>query len=134
MVNQNAARLGITLCKRHTASLPDVPKMLSDEINNFTKFAGWTKSLENIPKLGVEDLQKYFSSISKTLLKESTTVKKHFHRGEQLLEEIYLDINSIYTKQDDTVFCQGSLCCQSQKKRLGLLFPLRNPLTMLVSR
>ena len=27
-LNQKAARLGITLCKRHTASLPDVPKML----------------------------------------------------------------------------------------------------------
>ena len=80
--------------------------MLSDEINNFTKFAGWTKSLENIPKFGVEDIEKYFSSISKTMLKKSTAVKKHFHRGKQLLEENYLDINSIYTKQDDTVYCK----------------------------
>ena len=91
--------------------------MLSDEINNFTKFAGWTKSSENIPKFGVEDLQKYFSSISKTMLKESTAVKKHFHRGEQLLEEIYLDINSIYTKQDDTVFCIKGVCAASLKKK-----------------
>ena len=77
-LNQKAARLGITLCKRHTASLPDVPKMLSDEINNFTKFAGGTKSLENIPKFGVEDIEKYFSSISKTMLKKSTAVKNIF--------------------------------------------------------
>ena len=88
--------------------------MLSDEINNFTKFAGWTKSLENIPKFGVEDIEKYFSSISKIMLKKSTAVKKHFHRGEQLLEENY---QSIQSRMILIFLYQGSLCCQSQKER-----------------
>ena len=67
------------------------------------------------------------------MLKKSTAVKKHFHRGEQLLEENYLDINSSVQNRMMLFFVsRESVLPVSKRKTHGLLLPLRNPLTMLV--
>ena len=42
---------------------------------------------------------------------------KHFRRGEQLLEENFIDIASIYSKQSDTLFCLKGVCAASLKKQ-----------------
>lgn len=60
--------------------------------------------------------KKIYEKVNKTLSKNSTLVKKHFERGEQLLEKQYLDINSIHVKQSDNVFCIKGVCAASLKK------------------
>ena len=42
---------------------------------------------------------------------------KHFLRGKQLLEENFIDVASIYSKQSDTLFCLKGVCAASLKKQ-----------------
>ena len=56
---------------------------------------GWSKSLLGIPKFSVHQIEKHAMKINEIVTPKSTIVKKHFNRGEQLLEEKYIDIGSI---------------------------------------
>ena len=47
---------------------------------------------------------------------------KHFLWGEQLLEENFIDIASIYSKQSDTLFCVKGVCAASLNKTEPLDF------------
>ena len=51
------------------------------------------------------NIEKYANIVTEGVLSKSTVVKKHFSRGQQLLEEQYVDIGSIFTKQSDDFFC-----------------------------
>ena len=42
---------------------------------------------------------------------------KHFRRGEQLLEENFIDIASVYSKHSDTLLCLKGVCAASLKKQ-----------------
>ena len=44
-------------------------------------------------------------------------MKKHFRRGEQLLEENFIDITCIYSKHSDTLFSFKEVCAASLKKQ-----------------
>ena len=41
--------------------------------------------------------------------------KKHFQRRAQLLEESFINVNSIVIKEDDNLFCIKAVCATSMK-------------------
>ena len=51
------------------------------------------------------------------MLSKSTVLKKYFSLGEQLLEEQYVDIGSIFNKQSDDFFCFKGVCETSLRKQ-----------------
>ena len=60
--------------------------------------------------------------VNEIVTPKSTIVKKHFNRGEQLLEEKYIDIGSIHAKQNENVFCIKGVCASSLKKQNRWVF------------
>ena len=75
------------------------------------------KSLEGMPSFSIEHIDSYSQKINTDVLSKSKKVMKHFLRGEQLLEENFIDIASIYSKQSDTLFCLKWVCAVSLKKQ-----------------
>ena len=79
---------------------------------------GWSESLEGIPSFSIE----YIESKNTAVLSKSKKAMKHFRLGEQLLEENFIDIASIYSKQSDKLFCLKWVCAASLKKQNGWTF------------
>ena len=71
---------------------------------------GWSKSLEGMPSFSIEHIGSYSQKINTAILSKSK-------KGEQLLEENFIDIASIYSKQSDTLFCLKGVCAASLKKQ-----------------
>ena len=69
-----------------------------------------------MPSFSIEHIDSYSQKINTAVLSKSKKVMKHFRRGEQLLEENFIDIASIYSKQSDTLFCLKEVCAASLKK------------------
>ena len=84
-------------------------------MNNLSDAIGWCKSLAGIPNFGVSNIQDYFQKIN-SLFSKSSVVKKHFQSCTQLIEENYIDIGSIYSKQNDDFFCIKGICAAGLKK------------------
>ena len=74
------------------------------------------KVLEGCPHFLLNILTVIHKKINTAVLSRSTKVMKHFRRGEQLLEENFIDIISIYSKQSDTLFCLEEVCIASLKR------------------
>ena len=72
-----------------------VPDILKYELGDIKGMNGWTKDLSNMPIFTAEHINEYYKKVNNVFCRSSTQVKKHFERGEQLLEELYLDIGSI---------------------------------------
>ena len=68
------------------------PKDFEYKLTNLNSMVGWRKSLDGLPQFSVENIEKYANIVTAGVLSKSTVVKKHFSRGEQLLEEQYVDI------------------------------------------
>ena len=68
------------------------------------------------------NIEKYANIVTEGVLSKSTVVKKHFSRGQQLLEEQYVDIGSIFTKQSDDFFCFKGVCGASLRKQNRVIF------------
>ena len=93
---KKAASLGkIFIPNNSKIDLPQVPTGFKNELTDFTMTDGWYKSLLGIPKFSVHQIEKHAMKINEIVTPKSTIVKKHFNRGEQLLEEKYIDIGSI---------------------------------------
>ena len=60
-----------------------------------------------------EHIMIYFERINKTFASVSTLVKNNFKRGSQFLEEMYLDVSSIYIKQSEGLYVVKGLCAAS---------------------
>ena len=98
-IQKKAEKLGIILQNPvKVSALPQVPDMLKNELGALKNLARWTKSLDNLSKFSASNIDSYFYNVSKAVLSTSTMVKKNFNRGEQFLEENYLDLGSIFVK------------------------------------
>ena len=82
----------------------------------------WSKSLDGLPQFLVTNIEKYANIVTEGVLSKSTVVKKHFSRGQQLLEEQYVDIGSIFTKQSDDFFCFKGSSGSSLRKQNKIIF------------
>ena len=71
------------------------------------------KALKGCPYFLLNILAVIHKKIDTAVLSKSKKVMKHFLRGEQLLEESFIDIASIYSKQSDTLFCLKGVCAAS---------------------
>ena len=70
-----------------------------------------------MPSFAIEHIDSYSQKINTAALLKSKKVMKHFHRGEQLLEQNFIDIASIYSKQSDTLFCLKGYALQLKKTK-----------------
>ena len=102
--------------KEKQLKLSSVPEILKNELGAIKQLDGWSKSLINMPVFTSEHINQYYEKVNKAFSKKSTLVEKHFERGEQLLEEAYVDISSIYVKDNENLFCIKGVCAASLKK------------------
>ena len=79
----------------------------------------WSKSSKGMPSFAIDHIDSYSQKINTAALLKSKKVMKHFHRGEQLLDQNFIDITSIYSKQSDTLFCLKGLCTSIKKNKTG---------------
>ena len=112
---------------RHTLfsdqlSNPDILKDFESELAILNSVIGWSKTLDGLPQFSLENIKKYVNMVTAEVLSKSAVVKKHFSRGEQLLEEQYVDIGSIFTKQSDDYFCFKGVCGASLRKQNRIIF------------
>ena len=67
--------------------MQNIPKDFEYELTNLNSVAGWSKSLDGLPQVSVENIEKYANMVNAGVLSKSAVVKKHFSWGEKLLEE-----------------------------------------------
>ena len=117
-IQKKAEELGIILQNPvKVFTLPQVPDMLRNELGALKNLAEWTKSLDNLSKFSASNIDNYFYNVSKAVLSTSTMTKKNFNRGEQFLEENYLDLGSIFVKENEHLICLKGICAASLKQR-----------------
>ena len=114
--------MGMTLKSNTLKDMPNIPKDFEYELTNLNPVVGWSKSLDGLHRFSVENIEKYANMVTAGVLSKSTVVKKHFSRGEQLLEEQYVDIGSIFNKQSDDFFCFKGVCGASFRKQNRTIF------------
>ena len=90
--SKKARMMGMTLKKNALKDMPHVPKDFEYELTNLNSVVSWSKNLDALPQFSAENIEKYANIVTAGVLSKSTVVKKHFSRGEQLLEEQYVDI------------------------------------------
>ena len=120
--SEKARMMGMTLKKNTLKDMPNIPKEFEYELTNLNSVVGWSRSLDGLPQFSLENIEKYADMVPTGVLSKSTVVKKHFSRGDQLLEEQYVDIGSIFTKQSDDFFCFKSVCGASLRKQNIIIF------------
>ena len=121
-LSKKAKSMGLSLKSDKPKNLPVVPKDFEYDVIEVNACEGWSKSLENLPKLTLQNIDTYFESINNSILEKSKKPKKQFNRGNQLLEEQFLDINSIFSKENQEYFCIKYICAASLKKANRWLF------------
>ena len=115
--------MGLTLKKENLKNLPNAPNDFAFDLSNLSLIDGWSKSLEGMTSFSIEHIDSYSQKINTAVLSKSKKVMKHFRRVEQLPEENFIDIASIYSKQSDKLFCLKGICATSFKKQtVGLLW------------
>jgi len=93
-----------------------------NDFNNLSQSEGWSKTLENVPAFTMQDINTYVNKINIIHNSKSKAIKKHFQRGEQFIEENYIDVNSVHTKQNDDLFSIKGVCAASLKKKDRWIF------------
>ena len=86
--------------------MPNISKDFEYKLTNLNSAVGCSKSLDGLPQVSVENIEKYENIVTAGVLSKSTVVKKHFSLGDKLSEEQYVDIGPIFTKQSDDFFCE----------------------------
>ena len=102
--------------EEETVAKQQVPDVFKGMLGPITNPAGWTKSLEGLPSFTINEINNFFKNSGKSVLKNATVVKKSFKRGEQLIEENFVDLFNIYCYNDDELFSVKALCAASLRK------------------
>ena len=76
----------------------------------------WSKCLEGLPAFSAEKIDAYALNVNSNFFPKSTKVKKHLSIGEMFIEEQYIDLSSIHSKQSIELFCVKGVCTASMKK------------------
>ena len=131
-IKKKAYKLGLLLKPQKSwsgMSLIYFPEFLKFEITDPKNAAGWTKNIEKIPIITVVEIEQYHKLINDLVLSKSVLTKKTFNRGQQFLEENYIDVGSIYAKENDELFCLKGVCAASLKREDRWIFVAISKLT-----
>ena len=102
--------------EEETVAKQQVPDVFKGMLGPITNPAGWTKSLEGLPSFTINEINNFFKNSGKSVLKNVTVVKKSFKRGEQLIEENFVDLFNIYCYNEDELFSVKALCAASLRR------------------
>ena len=87
------------------------------DLQNLNSSDGWSKNLVNLPSFTLDKIVAYAERVNKTFITKSKKILKNFHRGQQFLEEKFIDLNSILSKQKDKYFSVRGICSASLKQK-----------------
>ena len=90
---------------RKMGKLNVVPDLLENEMANPLSTSGWSKDLSNLPSFGLHHIEAYHEKVNKCFMDKATTIKKNFKRGEQLLVENFIDLDSVMVKENNELIC-----------------------------
>ena len=107
-------KANLTLKKKILKNLSNAPKDFVFDLSNLSSIDGWSKRLEGFL---LNILTIIHKKTNTAVSSKSKKVKKHFPRGEQLLDDNFIDIAFIYSKQSNTLFCLKAVCAASLKKQ-----------------
>ena len=110
----NKLKLKIILPEKTNFKPISSPKEFTADLQNLDSSGGWSKNLVNLPNLTLNETVAYVESVDKTFITKS---KKHFQRGQQFLEESFIDLSSILSKQNDKYFSVKGICSASVKQK-----------------
>ena len=82
-------------------------------MQNLNSSDGWSKNLANLPNVTLDKIVAYVERVNKTFITKSKKIEKHFQRGQQFLEQNFIDFNSILFKQNDKYFSVKGICAAS---------------------
>ena len=93
------------------------PKEFTADLQNLNSSDGWSKNLVNLPSLTLDKIIAYVERVNKTFITKSKKIEKHFQQGQQFLEENFIDLNSISSKQNDKYISVKGICSASLKQK-----------------
>ena len=109
-------RLKIILPKKTNVKSISCPKEFTVDLQNLNSSGGWSKNLANLPTLTLNKIVAYVERVNKTFIIKSKKIEKHFKRGQKFLEENFIDLNSILSKQNHKYFSVKGICDKSLKQ------------------
>ena len=86
-------------------------------LQNLNSSDGWRRNLANLPNLTLYKIVAYLERVNKTFITTSKKIEKNLQRGHQFLEENFIDLNSILSKQNDRYFSVEGICSESLKQK-----------------
>ena len=92
------------------------PKEFIADLQNLNSSGGWSKNLANLPTLTLNKIVAYVERVNKTFIIKSKKIEKHFKRGQKFLEENFINLNSILSKQNHKYFSVKGICDASLKQ------------------
>ena len=118
-IRQKAQSMGVILKPTwKEGALPSVSPILADQKlkESETNMTGWSKSLDGMPNFSVDNIKVYQEKITKLFCENSKLIKKNFIRGQQFMEERFIDLTSTFSKSDETIFCVKTVIAASLRK------------------
>ena len=115
-LSKKAYLMGKNIKIQSIKTFPMLPENLKCELLSLNSKIGWSKCLEGLPAFSAEKIDAYALNVNSNFFPKSTKVKKHLSRGEMFLEEQYIDLSSIHSKQSIELFCVKGVCAASMKK------------------
>lgn len=114
-LHAKAYRIGLNLSAIGEQTKPSAPPLLLTG-NYKNESNGWTKILDNLPPISNTEIDAFHINASRNIMESSTTIKKVHKRGEQFLQEKYIDNDTVFTKQNVAYFFLKGKCSASKKK------------------
>ena len=94
-----------------------MPKRIYADLQNLNSSDGWSINLAILPNLTLDKIVVYVQRVNKTFITISKKIEKHIQQGQQFLEETFIDLNSILSKQNDKYFSVKGICSASLKQK-----------------
>ena len=94
-----------------------MPKRIYADLQNLNSSDGWSINLATLPNLTLDKIVVYVQRVNKTFITISKKIEKHVQQGQQFLEENFIDLNSILSKQNDKYFSVKGICSASLKQK-----------------
>ena len=115
-------KLKVILPQKTNFEPTSYPKELTADLKNLNSSDGWSKNLANLPRLTLDKIVAHVERVDKTFITKSRKIEKDFQRGQQLLEENFIDLNSILCKKNDKYFSVKGVCSASLKQKDRCVF------------
>ena len=94
-----------------------MPKRIYADLQNLNSADGGSINFAILPNLTLDKIVVYVQRVNKTFITISKKIEKHVQQGQQFLEENFIDLNSILSKQNDKYFSVKGICSASLKQK-----------------